>query len=79
MSTCEFRKIKLTEATRRNPVGGYRVFCNCNGLPCLVDDGDSQNCLRFAWVKKVQNKTAQLVKVQNELNQLALEGMPDHG
>lgn len=71
MAVCEFRKVKAFKE------GRVRVVCNCNGLLCQVDDGDSQHCLRFTWVKKVQKKTAELVKIQDELNRLALEGTPD--
>lgn len=79
MVVCEFRKRHLVPVTKHKPDGGLRVLCDCNGLPCLVDSGDPTCCTRFAWVKRVQQKTAQLVKVQEELTQLAIEGMPDHG
>jgi hypothetical protein len=79
LDVCEFRKVQIVQANARNAEGGIRFKCNCNGLQCLVDEGVPSNCLRFAWVKKVQNKTAKLVAIQEELNQLALEGMPNHG
>lgn len=79
MAECEYLKRQVVPANSRNPQGGTRILCNCNGLPCLVDDFSSVSCMRYAWVKRMQNKTVQLVKLQDELNQLALEGMPDHG
>ena len=63
MTTCEFRKL------------GKRYLCTVNGLDCMVDDGDPLNCMRYAWVKQIQSKTAKIAQLSAELQDLAVLGL----
>jgi hypothetical protein len=60
MTQCEFRK--------RGPRG--IDLCTVNNLVCLVDDGYPVECLRYAWVKQVRQKTSRIEQLSAELVKL---------
>lgn len=53
--------------------------CSANGGHCLVDVagviGSSQHCLRYQWLRKVQNKVVTIAKLQTELNTMVQGGL----
>jgi len=70
---CEFRKpyrMVLGGGNGHPSAPGVLYRCTANNLRCMVDDGGPAGCIRFAWIKQVQSKTAKIAQLSAELQAL---------